>query len=497
VLQPGDVLKDTYRIELLHARGGMAMVYKVEHIGLGVKRALKVLLPQFSCDAECASRFRKEAKIMATFKHPNIAEVYDFGTTADGLLYLVMEWLEGEDLHHFMKRQPQQPIPVVLWLCEQVGAALAAAHRVGIVHRDLKPGNIYMCRGLNGEKVVKVMDFGIARQLRPDPDTPEATRPGSLLGTPGYMAPEQFTESLGPVGPASDQFALSVIAYELLLGQRLFPSPGTDLEALYELSQRVISGQFPPLPYEVDTAVGAVLRRALNSRPEARFPDIALFVAALPQASSAPPPTPAPSAGTPWPLVSETLYATDSKRGLKRVAAMGITVLSAVAAVVLGHHVRPGLRPPLPERLASAETYTYPIQEALSHGRLLHVPTVSNAEAGPVVGAQQSSCAPTFTISVRASPKTPWKLADSQRWQRKARQCIASLHLGPYIRRELVLQRSRTPIVVSPFPERLTEILDDCMERNALPPVPAEIHVYPSTDTHACVSRQSPGGSNR
>src|ERR1700712_5119636 len=110
---PGYLLKDTYVVDGLHARGGMALVYRVYHRELGVTRALKVLQPQFAQDADFVQRFRREAQIMASLRHPNIAEVYDCGTTPEGWLYLIMEWLDGEDLSASIKRGTRLPIEMV------------------------------------------------------------------------------------------------------------------------------------------------------------------------------------------------------------------------------------------------------------------------------------------------------------------------------------------------------------------------------------------------
>jgi serine/threonine protein kinase len=332
MLSPGYILKDTYVVETLHARGGMALVYRVRHAELGVTRALKVLQPQFAKDADFAQRFRREAQLMAQLRHPNIAEVYDFGSTPQGWLYLIMEWLEGEDLQQVLRRQPRLSVETVAALSQQIAAALTLAHTAGVTHRDLKPGNILLDRGSSGPQV-KVVDFGIAR-IRTD-GSPQ-TLPGIVMGTPGYMAPEQILGSGDTTGAHSDQFALGVMLYEMLLGARLFCLEVVSAEALCGLAIRMAQLELPPLPIEnlvVRSRVEQVLRRAMASAPNQRFPSVAELDAAFQEALDLSLRPPSVSVEL-MPLRRDVLPRSRTYRSLLMVG-YGLVACSFVAAVTV------------------------------------------------------------------------------------------------------------------------------------------------------------------
>jgi serine/threonine protein kinase len=263
-----------YRVFEKVGSGGMGDVYRAGDTRNGEVVAVKVLLDARLGDERMVSRFRREARIEAALQHPNIAAFRDFGEAevADGgrsrrVVYLVMEWVPGEDLGELLKRRGRLPAREALALGLQVAAALEAAHRLGVVHRDLKPGNIR----LTPEGRVKVLDFGLAKILagtflgRRHPVTFQ-TSVGSVLGTAPYMAPEQL---LGrPVEPRTDLFALGVVLYRMTTGQVPFGGRNV-IEAI-----QAVSRQAPEPPSSLDPGLGKgfddLVLRLLAKEPTGR-----------------------------------------------------------------------------------------------------------------------------------------------------------------------------------------------------------------------------------
>ena len=213
-----------YRLEQLLGRGGMGAVYRARDMRLDRFVALKVVRAELLGDPEARRRFRREAQIVARLQHPSIVAVYDYGTFPDGGAYLVMELVQGEDLRHVLQRQGRLDVAESLRILEAVCAAIGVAHREGVLHRDLKPENILLP---GGGAPAKVLDFGVAKLVgddRPDEAVTEAhtalTAAGMIIGTPAYMAPEQFAAA--PADARTDVFSLGVIAYEMLSGKLPF-----------------------------------------------------------------------------------------------------------------------------------------------------------------------------------------------------------------------------------------------------------------------------------
>src|SRR5262249_28867799 len=200
---------------------------------------------------------------------PNVCAVYDFGFTPDGLLYLAMEYIEGQTLSVLMHDGPL-PAARAVGILTQCAAGLEAAHELGIVHRDLKPDNI-MVVDQRGKDVVKVVDFGIAKAAGGGDQG--VTKTGSVVGTPAYMSPEQLTGD--PVSPASDQYALALIFYRMLTGILPFAA-GTIQEAM----ARRLTEQAPRLPGFPD-AMATAVAKALEKKPSDRFPSVTAFAEAV------------------------------------------------------------------------------------------------------------------------------------------------------------------------------------------------------------------------
>jgi serine/threonine-protein kinase len=213
----GRVLAERYDILELLGVGGMGRVYVAEHVALGRKSAVKVISPDYANSAEAISRFNREAANASRINHPNVAQVYDFGTTPDGTLYLAMEFIDGEPLSKVIERLGALTVQRAAAITMQVAEGLAAAHHLGIVHRDLKPENIMVGRNSDGSDWVKVVDFGIAKTVESDQGSQTLTTAGVNLGTPEYMSPEQFAGER--LDHRTDIYSLGLVVFNMLTGQ--------------------------------------------------------------------------------------------------------------------------------------------------------------------------------------------------------------------------------------------------------------------------------------
>jgi serine/threonine-protein kinase len=279
----GTLVADRYRVGRKLGEGGMGLVYLAVHEGLRKTVALKVLGATARIERESIARFEREAIAAANLKHPNIAEATDFGQLPDGGLYLVMEYVEGVTLRQVLAEEGKLAPARALAIVQQVGAALATAHARDVVHRDLKPDNVIVARASaaagNATDVVKVIDFGIAR-LKSETfggGGTALTTVGTVFGTPEYMAPEQVMAQV--VDARADQYALGVLAFELLAGKPPFRTEDVGQLMMMHVGAPVpsVREQSPGLPAAVD----AVLERMLAKLPEERFGTVAEATAAL------------------------------------------------------------------------------------------------------------------------------------------------------------------------------------------------------------------------
>lgn len=235
----GSTLDGQYHIESLLGKGGMGAVYKARHILLGDKVAIKVLPPQMRNNAEWLRRFRREGQAARRFRHPNAVTVYDLRTTSDGLIYMVMEFVEGHTLDVELKRRGRFTARDAYTVLEPVMSVLNAAHAMGVVHRDLKPENIMLGKpGEDGQAVTKLLDLGIAKMREvagaEASGTTALTIAGQVLGTPFYMSPEQWGEVPDDgnveIDGRADIYSLGVVIYELVAGRK--PFSGLTLQEL-------------------------------------------------------------------------------------------------------------------------------------------------------------------------------------------------------------------------------------------------------------------------
>src|SRR2546426_5047337 len=210
-------LAGKYRIEKLIKRGGMGAVYRGKHVLMDKTVAIKVLRPSLAADHEVVTRFSREAKAASRISHPHAVSVTDFGEAENGVVFLVMEYLDGRTLKEVIKSEGPMALDQVVEIVRQVSGALDAAHQQGVVHRDLKSDNIMISR-TNGGEWAKVLDFGIAKIQQPGGARDnDITAANLVIGTPQYMSPEQCSQS-GPIDARSDVYSLGVIVFEMLAG---------------------------------------------------------------------------------------------------------------------------------------------------------------------------------------------------------------------------------------------------------------------------------------
>src|SRR4030095_10578703 len=271
--------------------GGMGEVYRAKDPRLGRDVAIKVLPPAFSSDADRLKRFEQEARAAGVLNHPNITAVHDLGTH-DGAPYVVHELLEGETLRSELASGRFSPRKAIDYAV-QIAQGLAAAHEKGIVHRDLKPENVFVTK----EGRVKILDFGLAKLTQVEgasnaTNIPTATEPGVVMGTLGYMSPEQIKAK--PADARSDIFALRAILYEMLSGQRAFrgDSAGETMAAILKEDPPDLS----VTNQKISPGLDRIVRHCLEKNPERRFQsasDIAFDLEALSGVSTPRPQPPA------------------------------------------------------------------------------------------------------------------------------------------------------------------------------------------------------------
>jgi serine/threonine-protein kinase len=263
--ETGQVLANRYQLVERIALGGMGEVWRAHDETLDREVAVKVLLPGSANDEGFLERFRAEARHSGGLTHPNIGTVHDFGEE-DGSAFLVMELLQGEPLSTLIRERAPMPQGEVSDILYQAALALQAAHEADVVHRDVKPANIVV--DANG--YAKLTDFGIARALNEAP----LTQTGEVLGTPHYLAPEQAKGE--QAGPLSDVYALAVVGYEMITGQRPFSGETMVTTALAHISQPA-----PPLSDDVEEPLRTTVMAALAKDPSLRPQSAAAFAEAL------------------------------------------------------------------------------------------------------------------------------------------------------------------------------------------------------------------------
>ena len=257
------------------ARAGWARSTKRRTSGCRGASLSRLIHRHFAAKLEVFERFKREAEIASAIGHEHIVEAFDFNQSEDGIAYIVMELLEGEHLRSRLDANRTLSLDQTVDILDQICAAVAAANAQGIVHRDLKPENIFLCRR-SGRDFVKVLDFGVSKLLH---EATISSETGHPIGTPHYMAPEQASESMGPVDQRADVFALGTITYEGLTGTFAFEAP-TALGVMHA----VLHATPPPLRHrrpDVPAAVQTVIERAMEKKADNRYPNVRSFRGAL------------------------------------------------------------------------------------------------------------------------------------------------------------------------------------------------------------------------
>jgi serine/threonine-protein kinase len=412
----GDVLAGRYAIVRALGEGGMALVFEGEHVRLGQRVAIKLIRPELAGHVELVTRFEREGRAASRLRGRHAARIFDVDVTDAGVPFLAMELLEGNDLAAELETRGVLPIAAAVTYVMQACAALAEAHALGIVHRDVKPSNLFLTTE-GSERIVKVLDFGIATS--PFDDDGKLTRTGAVMGTPIYMAPEQF-RSAKDVDARADVWSLGATLYELLGGQPPFEGSAATVGIA------IVGDPLPSLRAlrpDVPEGLAAVVARALEKDRRARFQDVTELRDALaPFASGAAlvEPTRAPAAASPAaptlaqgdvesarteiapstsaPARSEIAPSTVTPAlgaggaGRRRVALLAIPVAAAILVVAAWPRPAPDVVP----RGAGAETPSAATASAVPPPIVVAVPPPSSAPSA-------DPPAPSVTASVSAS----------------------------------------------------------------------------------------------
>ena len=321
--EPGLRVGHKYELVRPLGAGGMGAVWVARHTQLDVDVAIKLMAPELLRAPSAVARFEREAKAAAQLKSPHVVHIHDYGVDG-GSPYIAMELLEGEDLDALLQREKRLSPARAAEILTQAAKALRAAHDAGIVHRDLKPSNLFLTYP-GGDLLLKVLDFGIAKETQPA-GVNERTTTGVVLGSPLYMSPEQARG--GNVGPPSDLWSLAVVAFEMITGTHPFLGASVG-----DVIARICGDQLP-IPSQIDPslppAVDAFFERALRRTPERRFSSArelsdAFAAVAAAHPDHAPAKVIAPSIER---HVAETLPAVEEPPRLGRTGATGPLVIA-------------------------------------------------------------------------------------------------------------------------------------------------------------------------
>ena len=400
--KPGHLLAGKYRVDGAIGRGGMGVVAAGHQLSLDRPVAIKFLRQALAGTAR--QRFTREAMAIARMQSEHVVRVFDAGEE-DGVPFIVMERLVGNDLAAELERGPLRPEVAVSYLREAC-EAIAEAHSVGIVHRDLKPSNLFIAEGANGRRIVKVLDFGVSKWLgsAPDEETPLSTADHGLVGTPAYVSPEQLATP-GAVDGRTDLWALGVVLFQCLSGKRPF-----EVRGIPQLCAAILTAQTPELEPNlgVPEALRAVIRRCLRKKPSERYQSVDELAAAL-AAFSMP-----PSAAR------RVLGVVRSRPWLAFLVAGAVVALGAVAAIrfhwidldagerpavmtpaqesqAAGNPMAPGVSPPPPAVAAPASlpvasaSATPPVMQSVAKARVVREARRSGVLAVPSSAAPASS----------------------------------------------------------------------------------------------------------
>ena len=273
----GTVIAERYRVVSRIGEGGMGQVFLAEHVRMKRKSAIKIMRPALVGDVDALQRFTREAENASQLSHPNIAAIFDFGETPDGVVYLAMEYVDGESLSAKLNQYSALHPDVAADILGQAADALQAAHDLSMLHRDVKPDNIMLGKRSDGTYMVKLVDFGIARTM--DGSDQKVTRTGFAVGTPQYMSPEQLAGDV--LDARSDQYSLALVAFVALTGKQAFPAESSKESLIARLTSRPQTLQNAKQDVQWPEALQDIFNRALSPEPSERFPSVSDFAHAL------------------------------------------------------------------------------------------------------------------------------------------------------------------------------------------------------------------------
>lgn len=386
-----------YEIVARLGTGGMGAVFEAKHPVIGKRVAVKVLHPAFASDPKAIERFINEARVVNAIGHPAIVDIFSFGQTRDGLHYFLMEFLKGRSLADVLEKDGAQPMGLALGLIAQLLEVLQKAHAAGVVHRDLKPHNLFVQDGPSGPRL-RVLDFGIAKSMTPEQR--QQLTGSAILGTPGYMAPEQINSE--PVTPRTDLFATGAVLFELLTGRPIFVGKNVGqmlIKALHEDAPRA-STLKPDVPPELDALVARLLARDPSGRPSSAaeaLDEVRAVQARLTAQGSTPTRGELPATQPPALADADVRPTGESK-----------TLRPRVSMHEVGQRTEPAFNPEVPGRLSSSsrppgDDSTRPVPRVKSHpGRpapAMHE-AVATAIDRELVGRMQ--------VAADAAPKRGW-----------------------------------------------------------------------------------------
>jgi serine/threonine protein kinase len=429
-------LDGQYHIESMLGKGGMGAVYRARHILLGDKVAIKVLPPQMRNNAEWLRRFRREGQAARRFRHPNAVTVYDLRTTSEGLIYMVMEFVEGHTLDVELKRSGRLSPLQAFTILEPIMSVLNAAHAMGVVHRDLKPENIMLGKpGEDGLPVTKLLDLGIAKMKEiagsEASGTTALTIAGQVLGTPFYMSPEQWGEVPADgnveIDGRADIYSLGVVIYELVAGRR--PFMGLTLQELRREHVSVTPRPLKEVAQDVPEAFSRAIERAMSKDRNQRQATAGELAAELRSALGLPAlagsnPSLNLGSGTHSAVpASQTSVSTggDAKgQGTNESLEGRGTSADVITPTILTvdspprppadspqHRLAPtSLAQPMPPPQSSSSSASHqPTPSSTSYAQMPQMPTIATTLSASSYGAQSSAYAP--SEAPRRSSKTP------------------------------------------------------------------------------------------
>ena len=410
--RPGNVLFGKYRVERVLGEGGMGVVLLATHIGLEQPVALKLIRPGTMEAGEAATRLLREARAVARLTSQHIVRVFDVGC-AEGAPFVVMEYLSGRDLAAVLQVERRLPVEVAALHIMQACSALAQAHAAGVVHRDLKPANLFLTHGEGGVPLIKVLDFGIATCGAADADATRLTRPGTLVGSPAYMSPEQVRG--GALDARSDVWSLGVVLYELIAGH-----PPWSGQSFSQLCVQIAIEEPAPIA-GVPDELWRVLRACLDKQPALRPASVVVLAHALrPFAgarvgqigSASAPDWQAPPSTTLRHAAAQITAAVAPPRARGR-AVLGMLATAAVCAVVLSW-MRSGQPPPPAPALAPVTAAAPPDAGVAAPDA---APAIAAIDAVAAIAAIDAAL-PEPAVSVDAAPEAAPPLPKPRRSRR-------------------------------------------------------------------------------